>query len=304
MLGEKYLYHWLTRTRVGKPLSDFLKAFDDRLHSLIFVATTGRSGSGSLASVFRAVTGMAAFHEPEPVMNGKPMIERNFGRNARAKEVYDHAKAVSIRLRALGHRYYAETNHIFIKGFYDYVIADFPGKVKIVHLYRDPVKVASSLYRLGLWPGSPKGNKWCLDMNGTENVIQISADLAENGELNHPFFRCLWYWYETEARVSRLRHNNTDLLIVDFFTEHLQNVEALCELMENLGLVYREESIAAVAGTRRNLKISRKPSGDLSPREAKAMHKIFEQYLNARGYDWVVNSTERLQLHSKKYSVT
>ena len=49
-------------------LNIVLKAMTKNVKSYIFVATTGRSGTTSLSTIFEGCSGVKTFHEPYPVM--------------------------------------------------------------------------------------------------------------------------------------------------------------------------------------------------------------------------------------------
>lgn len=254
------------------------------LEWLIFTATTGRSGTMSLARIFATVDGCRAYHEPYPWMNGNELINPETNDDPYLKFLYQTVKSVNIRRYAFGARYYFEANHIFIKNFYRYVIEDFPGKIKVVHLFRDPVKVANSIYSLGHHPGSFEGNNWYLDYRGANNKIKIADILDHDGKYNHVFYRCLWYWYEIEARIKVFREQYPEVTVVDLRTEDMDDLDKIENMFMRMQLPYNIEKIAKVIGVRENQMTSEKVVPPLNMEKAENMHQEFLGLLKQLGY--------------------
>ncbi len=76
----------------------FLDYFTHPYEKIIFVATTGRSGSNTLTEIFNVIPGVQAKHEPHPILNGREMIEKNEGNPQRIKYLYRYSKEQMIRL--------------------------------------------------------------------------------------------------------------------------------------------------------------------------------------------------------------
>jgi len=51
-------------------------------------------------------------------------------------------------------------------------------------------------------PGTAPGNDWYIDWRAPTNRIQVPDLLKKGGPFDHDFYRCLWYWYEIEARIA------------------------------------------------------------------------------------------------------
>jgi len=172
----------------------------------VFCATTGRSGTGALAELFAGLPGCAAEHEAAPIMNGPVMIADNEGRPELADRVYRVRKAFNIRHVAGDRPVYVETNHAFIKSFWRRALDDFGERLRVIHLRRHPFHVARSMTRIGTTPGTEDGDWWYLDYEAPANLVTaIVPELRDGGAFDHPFHRALWYWYEIEARVARMR---------------------------------------------------------------------------------------------------
>jgi hypothetical protein len=254
------------------------------LEWLIFTATTGRSGTMSLARIFSTIDGCVSYHEPWPDMHGEDLINLDVDDNSYLRFLYRTVKSVNIRRHANGAKYYFEGNHIFLKNFYRYVLEDFPGKVKIIHLFRDPVKVANSIYTLEHYPGTEIGNQWYLDYKAANNKIKIADILDQDENCNHVFYRCLWYWYEIEERVRAFREQYPEVTVVDFRTEDMNEQDKIVAMLEKLQMPYHIEKIAKITKVRENLRATEKQTPPLDMQQAEDMHQKFLGLLSECGY--------------------
>ena len=238
--------------------------------TFVFVATTGRSGSAALASVFQAVRDVASFHEPWPAMTDD--VPDGEDRSAYFARLFRNDKRFLVRRAAHGHRCYLETNHQFVKRFADLAVAEFGRALRIIHLVRDPVSVARSFHRIDSIPGrTERGRRWLLVPEDPQNLLPMVDLLRDGGALPHDLHRCLWYWYETEARIKALKARTPGIVWKDLRTEDLNDRERVINLFEGLGLDYDHRRLDDLVGVRRNLK--RHYGEERVPAEqAEAMH--------------------------------
>jgi len=255
------------------------------LETLIFVATTGRSGTKSLYRIFASIEGCSAHHEPYPEMIGERVANRNRLDDPIARFMYNYIKSVNIRRYTNGAKYYFEANHLFIKSFCDYVFEDFSGKVKVIHLYRHPTKVANSIFALNNYPGTEEGNKWWLDYHSVNNILQMADILDHDKEFSHDFYKCLWYWYEIEARVCFWKTRYPQVQFYDFKTEDIDDRNKLISLIESLGLEFQKKKLLSFSKERINKQTNNKRKLPIPAREAYAMHNKFIRKIVEKGYN-------------------
>jgi len=223
------------------------------VEAYIFVATTGRSGTDSLGNIFEAADKAAYFHEPHPVMvQDIPSI-----RNPAA--VYDKrfkkVKRIYIKRAASGNRYYLETNHQFVKTFAWPAVAEFGSKLKVIHLKRDPVSVAASFYRIDSIPGITRRGRHCLlDPLQEDNILSVPDLFGAGSEFNQPLCRCLWYWYEVEARIFQFKKQFPHVCIFEVTTEELNDEQKLTEMFNFLEIDFSPSSLRERVGTRTNVR--------------------------------------------------
>lgn len=110
----------------------------------IFSINTGRSGSGYLFKILSCSPQTEAYHEAEPNMNGKWMrnyLELGKVEQDLLKEKIDKVKSCE--------KIYADTSHLFVKGFGWELITELPqDKVLIICLKRDRNDISKSLLSL------------------------------------------------------------------------------------------------------------------------------------------------------------
>jgi hypothetical protein len=254
------------------------------LERVIFTATTGRSGTLTLAKLFSTVPACIAMHEAPPIMNGPVLEAANFGNVALLERVYRQIKSINILRASIGYRYYMEANHLFVKTFIQQAVQDFGDRLAVIHLVRDPIEVATSIFQLQDYPGTERGNYWWLDYRAPSNLIQIADVLDSTGDFSHGFYRALWYWHEVEARIAAMRRQLPSLKVCRFETNWLNDVAKVFELFEDLGIEFDSLLLAAKVGTREHDKEDQKTAPALPRSQGHDMLGRFRELLSARGH--------------------
>jgi hypothetical protein len=257
------------------------------VEAYIFMATTGRSGSKSLTSVFEAADNAVCYHEPYPIMFSHfpefPDQPRGTDREKYFRDLFYRKKRINIKRNAIGYRYYVETNHQFIKNFAKYAIEYFGDKIRILHVYRDPIKVASSFYSIESIPDTtPRGMVYAIDPKDPDNLIKMSDLLYNNKEFEHPLYKNLWYWYELHSRVKQYKKKYPDISWHTMNTDDLNNRKKLIEMFNAIGVEYDKDKLDSLVGTRDNVVPHMKKQA-IDPDEARSMHdkllaKMIERY--------------------------
>jgi hypothetical protein len=226
----------------------------------IFVATTGRSGTASLARVFETVVDdVVCLHEPPPVMISDYPRGEGIDRETYFQHLFRVLKRTYIKRNAVGHRYYLETNHQFIKNFAAPAIEHFGSRIRIIHLKRDPLSVAASFLAIDSAPvNTMRGHNYLLDPDDPTNLIRIPELSNDSGEFSHDLYKCLWYWYETEARVLAMKERYPHVVWVDVTTDQLNDRAALQTMFDRLGIPVSAERLDRAVSIRENLRTEEK----------------------------------------------
>ena len=274
------MFEYLLYNRCTAALAKYY--YDTKLKKVkhfIFVATTGRSGTLTLVDIFSRLDHCTAKHEPYPAMHGPILRAASYGDIKAVDRFYKIRKAVNIRRDALGSEYYLEANHLFIKTFIQQAVDDFGKRLKVIHLVRDPAKVANSIYALQDQPGTEEGNRWWLDYRAPSNLISIPEVLDGGSEFSHPYYKALWYWFETEARIAQWKQRLPDVPFVFLQTEDLNDEERLNQLFPSLGIYVADDFASQVSSTKRHDRSSQKVVPPLPEEKAREMLQAFKALL-------------------------
>ena len=272
---EHLLYNRFTAALVKRYYNIKLR----QVKHFIFVATTGRSGTLSLVDIFSRLDNCAARHEPYPAMHGRILHAASYGDEQAVDRFYKIRKSVNIRRIAMGSEYYLEANHLFIKTFIKQAVDDFGKRLKVIHLVRDPARVANSIYALQDQPGAEEGNRWWLDDRAPSNLISIPEVLDEDSEFSHPYYKALWYWFETEARIAQWKQCMPDVPFVVFQTEDLNDEVRLNQLCQSLGIPVPDDFARQVSSTKSHGRASQKLVPPLPEETTRDMLQAFKALL-------------------------
>ena len=255
----------------------------DVTERFVFVATTGRSGTHTLARICARIPGCASFQEPTPNMNG-PVLQAAAAGDLEEVRRHYVAKSAAIRRAAAGSKYYVETNHQFIKVFAALAVEDFGDRLAVIHLQRPPLEVAASIFALGSWPGTESGNKWWLDPTAPTNLVQVSDVLRNDGPFAHPFYRALWYWHEIEARVDAFRQAYPRIPIATLKTDDLNDADRVSECLRKLGIACAAGAVASSCSPSDGCLLPKRVAPPHS-RLSEQMHDAFRLLLHERSLD-------------------
>jgi len=252
-----------------------------KLKSVIFVATTGRSGTMTLADIFNQVPGCKAEHEPFPAMYDEVLKAKSTGDEDYVKKIYWQMKSLNLWRAAAGSEHYLESNHLFIKTYIEYAVKDFSDRVMIIHLIRDPVEVANSIYTLQQYPGTIEGDKWWLDYRARDNIISIANVLDNDPGFKHPFYKGLWYWYEIEERIKNWEMRLSNIRFIEFNTEDCNDRDKLLDLFKSLNIDFDIGILSKEARTQSNTRPHHKLAEPISRETADNMHEKFLSLLDS-----------------------
>ena len=196
----------------------------------LFTVTTGRSGTEWLARVLALFADVDAEHEPKPRFSS--CFRAVVAAPAIAREFWEREKLP--RLARVKQPVYAETSHLFCKGFAE-CLPELGIVPDLLHLRRDPRAVARSLWALESIPvRSLRGVRYYLspwDRN------HLPVDLARAERWND-YQLCYWYCLEIDARARHLERvlapHGTRLFRVEL--ADLQTPQGITQLGERLEL--------------------------------------------------------------------
>lgn len=196
--------------------------------NIVMCLTTGRSGTNLLEQLLALADDTCALHEPEPAFQ-HVLDDVRREPNAAIAFVRDR-KLPDILARPGAH--YAETSHLFGKGFFEaFVALGIP--FRLVILNREPRQVAKSLWRLKAVPARTKrGRDFLLDPR------QAGVMKLPGWEKMSDYELCYWYCLEMERRKSAYAAECRErgIPVVEIAMEKLKHWDCFHKLCCQLGL--------------------------------------------------------------------
>ena len=222
---------------------------------LIFCITSGRSGSQYLARLLGTAQDVWSFHEDPPKMSGEPLrlvntLPLEASRHVRRVKV----EAIAARLHGMPPQgVYAEANHMFIKTFFDVVLAEFHN-VEVIILRRGLPHVLKSFIEMGYYsPLNPGALDWMSSPNAATAALRA---LAPDDALD-PYDASIAYLLDIEARAQRFMRDYPRVRVHEARLEHLLRPEHVAAFFDRLALVPSERTWS-LAGRRVNERVHRK----------------------------------------------
>lgn len=252
----------------------------------VFCVSTGRSGTGYLSRLLAQAEECCSLHEPAPILNREPMHEFLRGNEAPLRALMAE-KVGAIEAARAGRRFYAESNHCFIKGFGWLLPDHLPvDELRIVVLRRDPVAVRSSLSRISCSPFLPAGRQWIITPTASPRHVPLPTEFSfpmarfhlyrflsrtaarprivrtlTGGSRSVPGFieryeHALLDWYirETEARWLAYRERFPEIRFIEVDLETLNQPKAVLGLFQWLEMRPRpgwEDAVARATNLKR-----------------------------------------------------
>jgi hypothetical protein len=199
----------------------------------VFLGSTGRSGTQTLAELLDHPPHCRALHEPYPQPAGDVLQEHLRGDSRRLRRLLQMRKLPNIYKAARGHRCYVETSHLFIFSYADMVFKEFGPRTQFIHLVRDRHAVARSFYKRGQ---DPRVDPWLIRPDAPTNIIHIDQLNEQETAWDHRYLRLLWYWYEVQARSLAFAARHPQMPTRVMRTEQLNDREHVAGLLAWLGL--------------------------------------------------------------------
>ena len=227
---------------------------------LFFAISPGRSGSSYLSHLLNTSKDVVSFHEADPKMTAgflSMVSDDPFHRSFEARKVKaNFIKAFAEQLPR--GKIYCETNHMFIKTFFDVVISEFLENVEVIILRRDIAKVLKSFVELGYF--SQLNENWPQWMSSPNSATSAIACIAEDSELDQ-YDLCIAYIIDIEARAQRFRKEYPWIKSYEVDIEELNDYESIERLFSQLKITPSKKTKASYKN-KVNHKSSRKQQLD------------------------------------------
>lgn len=203
---------------------------------LIFSINSGRCGSFYLAGLLATAEDVMAFHEAGPTMSGS-FLQLLRDRSPETSFTQRSIKSQAIRqilARLPATCGYAETNHMFIKTFYDVVMENFQDcSIHVIILRRYLPAVLKSFINMGYF--SERNHVWpsWMHLPGTCDSAFIPP---ESTTAPDQYDLAIGYLLDIEARVQRFTTRYPGCTLLNARLEALQEAENVAALFASLDI--------------------------------------------------------------------
>jgi hypothetical protein len=250
----------------------------------IFTLTSARSGTLYLRSLFQNnVPDCVCRHEPffdwgNPTMFGRAIDDATSGRWDRIRVLLAKKRDYIERLPG---SVYLESSHAFLKSAYVAALEFFP-EMRLVHLIRDPLKVAKSEAFREYWrrllrapfhcyAGEDRRRYFVWALTGKEPIFQ-SFDLDRLSL----FQRCLIQWIEIENRAATFleKHGLHHRCFTLHSPEDLNDVKRVRAMFDRLGVQTFGSEI--IFGGRKNRSFGRRATV-ITPKDERESEEVLSQ---------------------------
>lgn len=248
----------------------------------IFVASTGRSGTYFMTKVFEQYTDIPSYHEGTPKCINTVLKEVNtFNLSKETKEVL---KEKIKRITACSKNgAYFESNHMFIKSFYQTVLDNFQSDVYCIYLHRNIQDVLISFTQMD---NHLQLDDWFLKSNWGNNCFQTIEPLSG-------YQNIVWNWFEVRERFYSL--GSRFAKVWDFPFTKLNSVAEWKKMFAHFGIKAKDgfSSLKAFPkdlGKNQLIADSKKPVEDMLQRVRDNW-----DYINTKGWAFPTDYSELMR---------
>lgn len=215
---------------------------------LFFCINPGRSGSHYLQKILECASEVESFGECPPTMcekhlwavNERPYAESYDSRMVKVNKIEKMLKGLPA-----GKSIYSETNHMFIKTFFDVVMDRFGDDVEVIILRRNLSNTLKSFIELEYLGKNHVSYDWMVHPESPSAAIKCIKSFKN---MDH-YDRCISYLIDIEARALRFQRDYPNTKVYDVRLEELNDKQLVIGLFERLGITPTNQLDAAVGNS-------------------------------------------------------
>ncbi|MHA2426863.1 MAG: hypothetical protein ACXADB_02395 [Candidatus Hermodarchaeia archaeon] len=181
-------------------------------------------------------------------VNEKPYAASYDSRLVKVKKIEKMLK----RLPA-GKSIYSETNHMFIKTFFDVVMDRFGDDVEVIILRRNLANTLKSFIELEYLGKNHVSYDWMVSPEAPSAAIKC---IKSFNSMDH-YDKCIAYLIDIEARALRFQQDYPKTKVHEVRLEELNSKQSVVSLFEKLGITPTDQ-LDTVVGNTINRRKSRK----------------------------------------------
>ena len=229
-------------SKIIKPIQHFINKKKIINHRLIFCINSGRSGSNYLSELLGTAEEVISYHEAHPRMTGDylTLINQEDYAKSFAKRKFKNSGIKDLLLGLPDNKIYFESNHMFIKTFFDVVIQEFP-KVEVIILRRYLPKVLKSFIDLGYF--SEKNQSWKFWMS-SPNAATAAIPCIDTDKNLDQWDLSIAYLIDIEARAMRFKEEYPNIKIYEVRLESLNDFAKVTSFFQEINITPSQETKA------------------------------------------------------------
>eukprot|EP00871_Galdieria_phlegrea_P002332 jgi/Galph1/309/GphlegSOOS_G5123.1 len=237
-----------------------------RYRKMVFVASSGRTGTGFLHNLFSLADNVVSLHEPSPRLVGRDLenallISGNSERSRKERKTKKLSKIFETLSTTSPTTSYVETSHMFIKTMADFLVDELVACdcLYIIVLRRGLVSTINSQYSLGWFQPSHNGyRKWYYDIHdiAPEHAVLIPDRTTTNYDI---IDKLIAYNLDIELRIQKLifrlkalpsKYYNVEVLPVR--VESFNSTDCVLEFLGKFGFTINHQKVGSLLSVPRN----------------------------------------------------
>ncbi|GJQ08316.1 hypothetical protein GpartN1_g107.t1 [Galdieria partita] len=264
-----------------------------RKRKVVFVATSGRTGTGFLSKLFSLTENTISLHEPWPRLEGrdleKALLQTGTAESSRKERKLKKVRRIQQILSASSPTTsYVETSHMFIKTMADFLVDELASSEKFVVLIlrRSLVATINSQYTLGWFQTAHNGyKKWYYGIHDVSDESRVLTPDRPESEYDI-IDKLIGYNLDIELRIQKLilylksepqKYRHVHIIPVNL--ESLNSTSHILDFLGQIQFSIEQEKIPWIDQLPRNERLTIKQKRKLEP--------LPEKWLSERIYKFV-----------------
>ncbi|ASC71566.1 hypothetical protein XM38_025180 [Halomicronema hongdechloris C2206] len=202
-----------------------------------------------------------------------------FSESYQSRRVKVDAIKQAIKSMPKSKKIYCETNHMFIKTFFDVVMDEFSEKVEIIILRRNLVRVLKSFIELGYF--SERNKVWSEWMSSPNSITAVLPCIGLDSELDQ-YDLCIAYLLDIEARAEKFQKDYPSARTYEIKLEDLNDFSNINRMFKAMKITPTQETYKIYNKKINNREIRKKEIGISSSLDY--CEKRLKEYIEKANY--------------------
>ncbi len=242
-MPHQYQHSFISRAnrrkkKIVQKIKQLISSKDLLNYQLLFSINSGRSGSNYLAKLLGTAEEVVSYHESYPTMSAEylTMVNKFEYQKSVFKRKRKNSSIKEVLFQLPEDKIYCETNHMFIKTFFDVVVQEFP-KVEVIILRRYLPKILKSFIELGYFSERNKHWKFWMSSPNAATAAIPCIDVDKNLD---QWDLSIAYLIDIEARAKRFQQEYPNIKTHEVRLESLNDFTNIKSLFKQLSITPTE----------------------------------------------------------------